>query len=307
MNEPARKLAKSDIGRTQVSEDGGSGSRSTPPRRQCNSRFPRPARKSEFPRLAKCSERNYVDAKAERKELIERGLPVARRVAYQIARRLPSSVDVNDLIGAGHEGLLKAVSQFDPTRHTTFEFYAEVRIRGAILDELRALDRVTRRTRQQLRRFGAAQEELTHELGRAPEDAEIAQRLKMCVAEYRLCLRSVSRASALAYRQGTDPDAVPSASHEESANEAATKVLCSEITTAIETLPERAQMVLTMYYAGEHTQTEIAECLGVTESRVCQLLNEAIGQLRRRLGITPPAAKGPRKARSRSRRVAETA
>ena len=112
-----------------------------------------------------------------RDELIARGIPIVRRIAFRLARRLPPNVDVGDLIGAGTEGLLKAIEGYDPSHTAKFETYAESRIRGAILDELRAQDSMTRHGRRQLSDVSRTIRGLEAKLGRAPEEQEVADAL----------------------------------------------------------------------------------------------------------------------------------
>ena len=236
---------------------------------------------------------------ASRQALIERGLPIARRIAYRLVRRLPASVDVNDLIGAGHEGLLRAADVYDPSEHPSFEPYAEVRIRGAILDELRSLDRMTRRGRTQLRKLTATKRNLTHELGRPPTEIEMASELQMNLGDYQSVVQRLAGGEALAHGGDIDPDSVASSQEHDPAAVLSEKQLRFEICSAIDSLPQRSRDVLRMYYLGERTQAEIGSAFGVTESRVCQILNDAVSKLRLRLGI-PTENRSRRRIRQRA-------
>src|SRR5687768_3471782 len=123
-------------------------------------------------------------AKPSRDELITRGLPIVRRLAFRLARRLPPNVDVGDLIGAGTEGLLKAIESYDVTHTARFETYAESRVRGAILDELRAQDALTRHGRRQFGEVTKAVRKLESSLGRPPEEQEVADALGIDLDAY---------------------------------------------------------------------------------------------------------------------------
>ena len=215
----------------------------------------------------------------DRDEMIQRGLPLVRRLAFRLARRLPPNVDVGDLIGAGTEGLLKAVDAYDPTRIPRFESYAEMRIRGAILDELRSNDSMTRHGRRRLAEVTKAVRDLEAKLGRAPEEQEIADALGMELEAYQQLAEGLSRGPALARLGEADPDEVDGG-WEDPAAVVSEKELKQELVKAITRLPKRTQTVLALYYQEECTQAEIGRILGVTESRVCQILGEAVARLR---------------------------
>jgi RNA polymerase sigma factor FliA len=225
---------------------------------------------------------NAVGPRPSRDELIQRGLPIVRRIAFRLARRLPPNVDVGDLIGAGTEGLLKAIESYDQTNAARFETYAEARVRGAVLDELRGQDALTRHGRRQMGEVARAMRKLEAILGRAPEEGEVAKELGMELDAYHKLAENLSRAPALANLGALDPDDVAGAS--DSAGEFEHRELKTQLMTAIKRLPDRTQTVLGLYYQEECTLAEIGEILGVTESRVCQILGDATGRLRAALG-----------------------
>jgi RNA polymerase sigma factor for flagellar operon FliA len=132
-----------------------------------------------------------------REDLVRLGLPLVRRMAFRMARRLPPNVDVNDLIGAGTEGLLKAVQHYDPERYPHFEPYAKTRIRGAILDELRANDSLTRYGRSRMAEITNTIKELQQQLGRQPAEDEIAERLGMPLDQYQRLTGDLMRGPTL--------------------------------------------------------------------------------------------------------------
>jgi RNA polymerase sigma factor for flagellar operon FliA len=211
--------------------------------------------------------------------------PMVRRTAMRLARRVPSHVSVNDLIGCGWVGLVEALGRAAPDMpEQELEAYAFYRVRGAMLDYLRSLDPASREIRNASRRVARAISTLTQELGRPPEESEIAGALKMKDDEYRELL-GVIHGVGMARLEMLDFDLVDLASEaigpEESTNR---KLLVDQVAAAIETLPKRLQQVLALYYQEDCTMREIGEILGVTESRVCQLHSEIMHRLRAALG-----------------------
>jgi len=175
---------------------------------------------------------------------------------------------------------MEALERFDPSGGRTFETYAEFRVKGAILDELRRADPLNRSARTAHNRVAAKTAELTSEFGRPPGSDELAAALHTSVDNF------VSRLSPLhAYRQvPIDPEAVPaedgSADQEERLGQ---KELQALVRRAIETLSSREQMVLNLYYVDEVNQAQIGKMLGVSESRICQILTETVKTLRRQI------------------------
>jgi RNA polymerase sigma factor for flagellar operon FliA len=227
-----------------------------------------------------------------REDLIEIGLPIVRRMAFRMARRLPSHIEVNDLIGAGTEGLLRAVASFDNERYPQFEPYAKTRIRGAILDELRSNDSLTRYGRERMGQVTKVIRQLQQQLGRAPDEVEVANGLGVPIDQYQKMAAELTQGPALLGLSGVSADDAESQAVTPDA-EFAEGDLKRRLTSAISELPERLKQVLALYYQEECTQAEIGEILGVTESRVCQILGEATLRLRAKLETDDePARKG---------------
>lgn len=208
---------------------------------------------------------------------IEQHLHLVHRVARRIARRLPRDVSIDDLIGAGTIGLLAALTRYDDERADHFEYYAEVRIRGAILDELRAMDWLPRSVRRNVRRTAEAEHTLTGRLGRPPSEREVAEhlggaprRLPVALSRAVVHLEDVREGGAEALPAQAE---VPT-THLESDERR------REVAAAIARLPMRDQQILSLYYVEELTMKQIGELMGITESRVCQLHTRLVERLR---------------------------
>lgn len=214
-----------------------------------------------------------------REELIRNGLPLVRRIAFRMVRRLPSHVEVDDLIAAGCEGLVRAADRYDASKHPEFEAYAQQRIRGAMLDELRVHDSMTSHGRRQLSHVNKTIRQIENDLGRAATEEEIADALGTSVESYRELAATLARGPALAGIGAADPDEVAAGSSDP-ASLLEREELRERLAEAIRNLPERSQLVLALYYQNDCTQAEIAEIIGVTEGRVCQLLGESTVRIR---------------------------
>jgi RNA polymerase sigma factor FliA len=205
-------------------------------------------------------------------------------VAGRLAAGLPKSVDTGDLVSAGVFGLMNAIDKFDPANGAKFETYAIPRIRGAILDGLRALDWVPRSVRSRSRSVQDAIALLEHQLGRTPTDEEISAELKISVEELEKWLADIAAGSVgpldhvAMDNTAAEADAQiqPGRAMEEGELRAAMRAEISR-------LPEREQAILILYYEDGLTLSEIGEALGVTESRISQIHAKAVLQLRSRL------------------------
>jgi RNA polymerase sigma factor for flagellar operon FliA len=203
---------------------------------------------------------------------------LVERVAKKIARRLPPAVDVQDLIGAGTLGLLDAISRYDATRAGSFIGYAEIRIRGAILDHLRAMDWLPRSMRVQMRRTAEADRRLRNDLGRAPERAELASALGVDEEDASLDTPTFTMLSVEDLREGGFETSAVEETEPNHALERQERK--ARLTHAISALPLRHRQVLALYHVEELTLKQIGAIFGVTESRACQIHRHALSLLR---------------------------
>jgi RNA polymerase sigma factor for flagellar operon FliA len=205
-------------------------------------------------------------------------------VAGRLAAGLPKTVDTGDLVSAGVFGLMNAIDKFDPSQGFKFETYAVPRIRGAILDGLRALDWVPRSVRSRSRSVQDAIAQLEHELGRTPTDEEIASELQISVEELEKWLADIA-AGAVGPLDHVAMDNAPAEAdaHLQPGRAMEEGELRNAMRAEISRLPEREQAILILYYEDGLTLAEIGDALGVTESRVSQIHTKAVLQLRSRL------------------------
>jgi RNA polymerase sigma factor for flagellar operon FliA len=222
--------------------------------------------------------------------LLKQYSPLVRRLAHQLIAKLPPNVEIDDLIQVGMIGLNDALCRFDPAQGVQFETFATQRIRGAMLDELRGSDWMSRSDRRHQRMIETAVHKLEQRLGRAPAESEIAAEMDMKLTEYQDLLGKV-RGTQLVYledmsgddgdddfldRHMVDADANP-------LGRLSDRRMREALVAAIENLPQREQYVMSMYYEHDMNLKEIAAVLGVTESRVCQLHSQSIARLRTRM------------------------
>jgi RNA polymerase sigma factor FliA len=222
--------------------------------------------------------------------LLKQYSPLVRRLAHQMIAKLPANVEVDDLIQVGMMGLSDALTRFDTAQGVQFETFATQRIRGAMLDELRGNDWMSRGDRRHQRSIEAAVHRLEQKLGRAPHEGEIAAEMGMPLTDYQELLGKV-RGTQLVYLEDmsgdeADDDYLDRHVVDEGANPIARlqdQRMREALVQAIKQLPEREGFVMSMYYEQDMNLKEIAAVLGVTESRVCQLHSQSIARLRSRL------------------------
>ncbi len=212
--------------------------------------------------------------------LVTRHAELVKRIAYHLAGRLPPSVDVADLIQAGMLGLLEAAANYTANRGASFETYAGIRIRGAMIDALRKLDWAPRSVHRKARAVAAVMREIEKETGRDARDVEIAERLGVSLEEYHSIVQDASTCRLASLDDVTAAAAPDSA---DPFRETADEVFRGALARAIDTLPEREKLVMSLYYSDELNLKEIGAVLKVTESRVCQLHGQALMRLKARL------------------------
>ena len=240
----------------------------------------------------------------ERDRLLLEHLPTVRYLARRIHERLPQHVELDDLISAGVVGLIDAFSKFDHAKKVQFKSYAQFRIRGAILDSLRTLDWSPR----ELRRKGRAVEEAirttTQRLGRAPAEPEVAKEMGVSLTDYQTLLGELKGLEIGSLHMERSEDSgdeelsyIPGPAEDDPLFRCLKGEMKQRLADAIDELPEKERMVLTLYYYEELTMKEIGLTLGVVESRVSQIHSSAVVRLRASLrnlasnGTTMPMAK----------------
>jgi len=223
-------------------------------------------------------------AQAARASLVEAHATLVRRIAHHLAARLPSSVQVEDLIQAGMIGLLEASSKYDDGKGASFETYAGIRIRGAMLDEIRRGDWAPRSVHRNARKVADAIRTVESETGREAQDKDVAAVLGVELEEYHRILRDASGCRLFSYDELVETDDSPEADRERSAADRFESDAFREgIVDAIAHLPERDRLVLSLYYDEELNLKEIGAVIGVSESRVSQILSQCTLRLRARL------------------------
>ena len=227
----------------------------------------------------------------DRNALIRQYQPLVHRLAHHMMAKLPASVEVDDLIQVGLIGLSEALSRYETGQGAQFETFATQRIRGAMLDELRENDWMSRGSRKNQKDIEQALRRLEHQLGRSPIESEIAAELGLSLSDYQSLLGKV-RGTQLIYledmgRSGEDDDGFldrhVADNDADPLNLLGDQRLRQALVAAIKTLPEREQFVMSMYYEQDMNLKEIAAVLNITESRVCQLHSQAVARLRAKM------------------------
>ena len=232
-----------------------------------------------------------VKGQLDRSALIKQYQPLVRRLAHYMMAKLPASVEVDDLIQVGLIGLADALSRYEASQGVQFETFATQRIRGAMLDELRGNDWMSRGSRKSQKEIESTMRRLEHRLGRSPIESEIAEEMGMSLVEYQSLLGKV-RGTQLVYledmsRNGEDDDSFldrhVADSEADPMNMLRDHRLRESLVAAIKGLPEREQHIMSMYYEQDMNLKEIAAVLDVTESRICQLHSQSIARLRAKM------------------------
>lgn len=231
-----------------------------------------------------------IQGKTDRNQLLAQHAPLVKKLAHMMRAKLPSSVDVDDLIQAGMIGLLDAISRYEDNHGAQFETYAVQRIRGAMLDELRSSDWMPRNMRQNMRKIEVAMTEVQQKLGRPPAESEIAAHMKLSLADYQDLLSEAGGHQLIYYEDFHDDDngehfldRYCSDQSDDPLQALVNAGFREAVIEAIEALPEREKILMGLYYEQEMNLKEIGAVMGVSESRVCQLHSQAVGRMRARL------------------------
>jgi RNA polymerase sigma factor FliA len=232
---------------------------------------------------------------AERDALIVETLPLIKHIAHRVATRLPANIEMRDLINAGVLGLLDAVDKFEPERGVKFKTYAEVRIRGAILDSLRNLDWAPRSLRKKSKDLEKIYSDLSQKLGRPATDEEVSEAMGEDLEDFHALVEQLHGLTIGSFENvgdSEDSDNYINYYPDDGTNDPFVRFQSKELTAllaeAIDELPEKERMVLSLYYYEEFTMKEIGTLLGVNESRVSQLHTKATLRLRSRLAKVVP-------------------
>jgi len=231
----------------------------------------------------------------QRDALIQETLPLIKHIAHRVAIRLPSNVEIRDLINAGVLGLMDAIEKFEPERNVKFKTYAEVRIRGAILDSLRDLDWAPRSLRKKSKDLERMYADLSQKLGRPATDEEVSEAMGENIEDFHALVDQLHGLTIGSFENLSDSEDSENYINyypDDGSNDPYVKFESNELTRlladAIEELPEKERLVLSLYYFEEFTMKEIGALLGVNESRVSQLHTKATLRLRGKLGKLVP-------------------
>ncbi len=231
------------------------------------------------------SQRKHIEIRQDmtETELVNSMLGLVRRMAGHMAHSLPSHIRRDDLSSAGMLGLVEAVRRFDPTRADSYVGYATLRIRGAMLDELRRGDIMSQEARTQSRRLSKISQSLETELGHAPSEDELAKALGMSAEKYRKELGHLGAVHTVSFEAQDELQPFTDTGAENPSDAAERGEERAELARAISTLPEREQLIVSLYYEQDLTFQEIGAMLDLTAARVCQLHTACMTKLRRSL------------------------
>lgn len=219
-----------------------------------------------------------VNSRQSSDHLVNQHLPLVKRLASQLAVKLPSHIEIEDLIQVGLIGLLKAVDDYQSDSGAVFSTYATIRIRGAMLDELRGRDWLPRSVQRDLGRVAAAIEKVEQRLGRPASEKEIADELDMSLEDYRVLAGELACARISQLDEAELPPG-----DEEPAEQVAEETRRAALADAITTLPEKEGLMLSLYYSEGLNLKEIGLVMGVSESRVSQIHGQAVARLKSKL------------------------
>jgi len=219
-------------------------------------------------------------------DLVKVMMPLVKRIAIRMSRGLPSHVRTDDLISAGTVGLMEATRRFESKRAESFVGYATLRIRGAMLDELRRGDILSQEARTKSRQAQAVQAKLQSELRREPTRAEIAKALNVSEQEYIEDLEGLQHVKVVAFDPQEDAFGIVDTAQPSPVDASALSQLRGRLSAAIATLPEKEKLILGLYYEEDLTYKEIGDVLDLTAARICQLHAQAVSRLKATLAHT---------------------
>lgn len=229
----------------------------------------------------------YASTQLDPNRLVDEHVPLVKRIAYHLLARLPANVQVDDLIQSGIIGLLEASRHYDPSQGASFETYAGIRIRGAMLDEVRRSDWTPRSVHRHSRRISEVIREIENREGREASAAEVAQGLGVDMTTYQEMLRDAVSSRVLGFDDLSDSDSdvdnLLTSDGPDPLDDLTRMDFKQALAEHIGLLPERERLVLSLYYDEELNLREIGEVLGVSESRVCQLHGQALVRLKARM------------------------
>ena len=224
---------------------------------------------------------------ATNNDLVECHVTLVKRIAYHLMSRLPASVQVDDLIQAGMIGLIEASRKFDPEQGASFQTYAGIRIRGAMLDEIRRTDWTPRSVHRKAREVAEAVRKIENEKGRDARDVEVAEAMGLELEAYHKILQDATGCRIFSFEDPGNAGEEGYVSNSRDLNQPLDTLQNDDfkdgLAEAIKGLPERERLVMALYYDEELNLREIGEILGVSESRVCQIHGQALIRLRARM------------------------
>ena len=239
----------------------------------------------------KTESRQGIGLLEDKEQIVKEFAPVIKYIAHRFAYRLPPDIGVDDLINAGVIGLLDAIEKYDPGKETMFKTYAEFRIRGAMLDEIRSMDWLPRSVREKISLIQRAYFQIEKDHGRPASEEEVAKSLNMELCEFHDLLFQAKGATLIRIEdirpQGDSEEMTFDAIADSDAANPLSALVATDTTRvlgeAIDQLPERERQVISLYYYDELTMREIGSVLGITESRVSQLHTQAVLRLKGKL------------------------
>lgn len=220
-------------------------------------------------------------------ELMTEYAPFVKRIAYHMIARLPSSVQLEDIVQTGMIGLFEALKGYDMSKGASFETYARIRIQGSMIDEVRRCDWTPRSVYKKSRQLSEAMRTIENETGRDAKDTEVAERLEISLEDYYHMVKDAAGCNVLSYEEmaltGGCKDEYESSNFHNPCDQLQEEDFKQGLAEMISSLPEREKLVMSLYYDEEFNLREIGEILGITEGRVCQVHAQALLRLKSRM------------------------